>query len=108
MIDPSGNARRQLIDPRLSHRSQLTARRPPQEFLAASTSSVHAVLDAQEDVCAKLRVLGRDRPPKRMTSSFETLVPDRPNPTGLCRRKEYHLVFSDRVTRGGTARGILS
>jgi hypothetical protein len=108
VIDPSGDGPRQLIDPHLAHRSPLTARRAPQEVLAASTGSVYAVLDAQKDVCPELRDLGRDRPPQRMTSSFEALMPDRPDPTSFSRRKEYHLVFCDCVARGGATRSVLS
>jgi hypothetical protein len=108
VIDAPGKIMGQLIEPHLSHRSPLTARRPPQEFLAASTSSVYAVLDAQEDVCAKLRDLGRDRPPQRMTSRFEALMPDRTNPTSLSRRKGNHLVLTDGVARGEAARPVLS
>jgi len=108
MIDPSANATRQLVDPNLAHRSPLTARRPPQEVLAASTRSVYAVLDAQKDVCPELRDLGRDRAPKRVASSFEALMPDRPDPAGFCGRKEYQLVFCNRVARGGAAGSFLS
>jgi hypothetical protein len=60
MVDPSGKSTRQLIDPHLAHRSPLAARRPPQEILAASTGSVYAVLDAQEDTRSEFRDLGRN------------------------------------------------
>jgi hypothetical protein len=107
VIDAAGKIMGQLIDPHLSHRSPFTARRSPQEFLAASTSSVYTVLDAQENVSAKHRDLGGDRAPKRMISSFEALVPDWPDSTRFCRRKEYHLVFCNRVARGAAARSVL-
>jgi hypothetical protein len=43
-----------------------------------------------------------------MASSFEALVPDRPDSTRFCRHEEYDLVFCDRVARGVTTRGVLS
>jgi hypothetical protein len=98
----------QLIDPHLSHQSPLSARSAPQEVLAATTGSVYTVLDAQQNVGPDLRELGRDRPPQRMTSRFEALMPDRTNPTSLSRRKGNHLVFADGVARGEAARPVLS
>lgn len=108
VLDAPEERSRKLIEPHLPYRSPPTAGRLPQEILATSTSSVYAVLDAQEDTPPELRDLGGDRDPQRMTSSFEALVPDRSDPTSFSRRKEHHFVFCDRVARGRAARGLLS
>jgi hypothetical protein len=107
MLDASAKRTRQLIDPSLPHEGPSTAGGSTQEILAASTGSVDAVLDAQEDVCPELRDLGRDRPPQRMTSSFKALMPDGPNAARFSRRKEHHLGLADRVARCATARRVL-
>jgi hypothetical protein len=108
MTDAPGKRTRQLFDPSLPHGGPSTAGGSSQEILAASTGSVDAVLDAQEDLCSELCDLGRDRAPKRMTSRFEALMPDGLNAAGFSRREEYHLAFADRVTRCETPRRILS
>jgi hypothetical protein len=103
VLHTSGQVTGQLIDPHLPHRAPLTARRSPNEVLAASAGSVYAVLDAQEDARPEFPDLGRDRAPQPMTSRFESLVPDRPDPTSFSRRQEYDLIFDDGIARGETA-----